>query len=561
MGVHTICRGALRGLASAGFGAGTVIALSGGGQWPLGPVVLRAATASRPLAVGMLATGLLVGVVSRQAAGRSRMQRAARELAAVTFGALLCAAAGMVLRSLVTACGGLDSYGYVSAAHLLLSGRLVEHQPLAALMPFDGGIRGLTPLGYLPGRAGDIIVPRFPLGFPLVVAASMAAFGDAAAWYVAPALAAGTTALSYLIARRITSRIGAILAAVLVATSPVLVNSAIQPMSDVPAAFWLAAAVLGSLAGFPFGAGLCAGLAALTRPPLLLAAVVIAIACSRDRRFLVMYAAGAAPAILALLGLQWTYYGHPFMSGYGSAGELFTVGVVGTNLRNYVCWILLVLTPLVPLGVVLAFRYGSAQFARLGTAVFTTVALPYIFYAAVYADWEVLRFLLPGLVPLLISCADGFVSALDRTRWRTWIAPLAAAFAFAAASTSYAYLTAHGVFGLWHQEAKYPLVGEWFVRNTGPSAIAMASLHSGSIRQYGDRTTVRWDAVPSGRLDQTVSALVRHGHRCYLVLDGASERDAFDERFTADERRRLRSTPVGRVREVDIIALEDPESD
>jgi hypothetical protein len=561
MEAYTISRGVLRGVASIGFGAGTVIALSGGGEWPLGRVVLRAATASRPLAIGTLATAVLLAVVWRPRSGSSRMQRAAGDLAAVAFGALLCAAAGMVLRSLVTACGGLDSYGYVSAAHLLLSGRLVEHQPLAALMPFDGGIRALTPLGYISGRAGDIIVPRFPLGFPLVIATSMAVFGKSAAWYVAPALAAGTTALSYLIARRITSSIGAILAAALVATSPVLVNSAIQPMSDVPAAFWLAAAVCGSLAGFPFGAGICAGLAALTRPPLLLAAIVIPIACSRDRRFRLMYAAGAGPAILALFALQWTYYGHPFMSGYGSAGELFTLGVVGANMRNYVYWLLLVVTPLVPVGIVLAFRHGSGRFARLATTVFAAVALPYIFYAAVYADWEVLRFLLPGLVPLLISCADGFVSALEHSRCRRWIAPLAAAFAFAAASASYAYLTSHGVFGLWHQEAKYPLVGEWFVRNTGAGAIAMSSLHSGSIRQYGNRTTVRWDAVPSGRLEETVFALVRHGHRCYLVLDGTSERDSFERRFTADERRRVRPIPVGRVREVDIIALEVPESD
>jgi hypothetical protein len=548
---------ALVGVASFAFGAGIVIALSGGWWWPVGPLVLRFGSASRPLMLGAVTTAVLIGNEWRSAKGSSRLLPVASRLVAVAFGTLLCAAFGLVLHSMVTACGGLDSYGYVSAADLLLSGRLVERQPIAALMPFEAGIRALTPLGYVPGRAGDVIVPRFPLGFPLVIALSVAVFGKSATWFVAPTLAIGTAALAYVTALRVTSPVGALLSTALVATSPVLVNSAIQPMSDVPAAFWLTAAICAMWGRrLPFVAGVCAGMAVWTRPLLMLAAIVIGFTPEWRRQTLLKYGAGLIPAVAGLLALQWSYYGHPFMSGYGSAGQLFALSAVAANARNYAYWISLVLTPLFPLSVLLAYRYGNARFAAFATVLSGAVALPYLAYTSIYEDWEILRFLLPGLVPLLIVCADGFVSVVEHTRWRIWSGALAVMFAFATAAGSYAYLSTHNVFRLWWQEAKYPLVGDWFVRNTGTNAIAIASLHSGSIRQYSGRATIRWDAVPIERLSETVIELQRHGYRCYLVVDGPSEEKSFEQRFPEDERRRLRAIPVGRVRDIDITALE-----
>ena len=85
----------------------------------------------------------------------------------------------------------------------------------------------------------------------------------------------------------------------------------------------------------------------------------------------------------------------------------------------------------------------------------------------------------------------------------------------------------------------------------------MASLHSGSIRYYGLRETLRWDRIPPGMLAGTWESLRDHGYATYLALDGPSEVEPFRIRF-AGELGRVTLTPTARVREVDIFALGPP---
>src|SRR6185436_3537417 len=114
--------------------------------------------------------------------------------------ALLLAIAVAYAQHHVRFAGGLDSYGYVSAASLLASGHVTEPQRLVTLLPFKDASAAAAPLGYVPGRDRRTNVPRFPLGLPLVMAV-FRIFGASGPFYVPLLMSFGTMALACLMAR------------------------------------------------------------------------------------------------------------------------------------------------------------------------------------------------------------------------------------------------------------------------------------------------------------------------------------------------------------------------
>ena len=54
--------------------------------------------------------------------------------------------------------------------------------------------------------------------------------------------------------------------------------------------------------------------------------------------------------------------------------------------------------------------------------------------------------------------------------------------------------------------------------------------HSGSIRYYSGRLTVRYDWIPTNRLDNVIEQLRGLGYHPYIVLE-AAEMGAFEQRF------------------------------
>ena len=72
------------------------------------------------------------------------------------LGALIAASVLGWLDHLSPPSAALDSYGYVSTADACAPRLLIEHEPLAAALPFPDGIAAATPLGYVPaGRVTD----------------------------------------------------------------------------------------------------------------------------------------------------------------------------------------------------------------------------------------------------------------------------------------------------------------------------------------------------------------------------------------------------------------------
>ena len=183
------------------------------------------------------------------------------------------------------------------------------------------------------------------------------------------------------------------------------------------------------------------------------------------------------------------------------------------------------------------------------SAVAAAAAAPYLFYL-VFDDWESCRFLLPSIALITILSVRALSGALDLPRRCAaaamavrWHSRLAVRSSVASISRSEGHLSLSTL------EAKYALVGEWFKTHTSERVVVLAALHSGTIRLYGDRATIRWDQIPEQSLPATLRALIAAGYEPYLALDLPSEPPLFEERFRTQP---VNAEQVARVRVVNI---------
>jgi hypothetical protein len=77
-----------------------------------------------------------------------------------------------------------------------------------------------------------------------------------------------------------------------------------------------------------------------------------------------------------------------------------------------------------------------------------------------------------------------------------------------------------GTFEVWRGERKYADVGRYLAEHTDPRAVILSFQHSGSIRLYGDRLTLRWDQLDVAWLDRVIDHLASTGRHPYIVVDG-----------------------------------------
>jgi hypothetical protein len=295
-------------------------------------------------------------------------------------------------------------------------------------------------------------------------------------------------------------------------------------------------------------------MAILTRPPLALAAAALLLVTPWPNWRRAAAFAGIAGAFVALLlAMQWRMYGHPLRSGYGTADQLFTWASFAPNSMLQTTWLLTIHTPVV----LLLFAAGAwfdRAFAWRAGLMFLAVAFPYFIYAPRFEDWEILRFLLPGLPFAFGVCAGGVVGLAGRAR--PVRASIAAAIVTAGAALwSFHVVSSLHVLDLRESERKYPLVGSWFAAHTTDRAVAIAALHSGSLRYYTGRATLRMDALPPGRLGETVSSLQRAGFEPYAVLEQGDEFEDFRRRFEPDSVAGLAQEPLVRIRGVYVLRL------
>lgn len=436
-------------------------------------------------------------------------------------------ASALAMMSIVTAslfgiraAGGADAFGYVSQAQLWAEGRLIAADPLAPLANDIGA--AVVPLGYAMGANRDTLVPTYPAGLPLLMAAAQRLAGREAVYVVVPLLGGLTVWMTYLIGLRVADARTGLVAALLVAFSPLFVFHTFEPMSDVPAMAWWTTAwamALTSGAWSAFGAGVCVAAAVLTRPNLAPLAVVLlpVIASSAPQRNRVLlFVAAAAIGCLTVGAFNAALYGSPFVSGYGPLDQFFSRDHLRPNLTHYTQWMLDLHSPVLLLAV-------FAPLAKPTRAVFwmsifcVAVVLSYAFYL-VFDGWPFARFLLPGLPLLfiLVSITLLRVITIMPTAWRG-VALLTICTVLVPWDVNVGARL--GVYAIKRAEQRYRTIGLRLGSALPPHSVALSMIESGSLRWHGKLLTVRWDLIPDDRLDATVALLESKGYRPYILLE------------------------------------------
>jgi hypothetical protein len=388
--------------------------------------------------------------------------------------AILTVAAGWTWNTKVA--GGADSYGYVSQANLWRHGALTIDQPFAADVPWPLAADTFSPLGYRPSADRLRLVPIYSPGLPMLMAAAQVVGGPGAVFWIVP-LAGGLLVLAtFHLGRFIAGDVVGLVAAAIVATSPTFFYMVVQPMSDVPAATAWATALACVLTGSPLLAavgGFATSVAILIRPNLAPIAVVLAVvAFVRSRRALVLFVLCGIVGPVIVAVLDARLHGSPFASGYDLT-DAFSLAYVVPNVLHYGRW-LLVVEPV----------------------------------------------LLVGLLALTFS---------PRRLWALFILVLVLMFAGVWQAER------RGAFDLARAESKYVDVAQAVRTMTNPRDVVISMQHSGSLRYYGDRLTLRWDFMDPLWLDRAVDWLSARGQHAYLALD-ADEVTAVRERFGASSR-------------------------
>lgn len=470
--------------------------------------------------------------------------------------ALLTAVSGSVLswfRFLLATVGGADSYGYASAAEIIARGQLIAHAPLAEWLSAPQRMAMAAPLGWAPAPDGAGIVPTYPIGVSIVMAVSSVLGGPQAVFFVAPAMGIVTLLLIYRLARDWYDPDTALLAVALTAWNPLVIAYAKQPMSDIAATMWVVLALVLSARSSHASAllaGFAAGAAVVTRPALLIAAALIPLLAHRreaGRRRSVLAAIGFGVMVAIQMAIQHHLFGSPFATGYGAAEHLFSIDHVTTNLGIFGRHAWAVVGPMWIPGLIIGLFAARPEPRWKPAIIFGGVALPYLFYLP-FDHWETLRFLMPGLVPLTVVVADGLMHLARTPRKPTLTAVMVILFTGAVVARAEALLRRSSVWEVADIEQRYPLAGDWINVNTPPESVVLANQHSGSLRWYGRRQTLRWDFIDADQLTTTVRELQERGATVYVALEG-DEAAMFDQRFSSviDQ---LQVDHVGRVRNV-----------
>lgn len=443
--------------------------------------------------------------------------------------------------------GGSDSYCYVYqssrwAAVLQhpFSEPLQEIDPLALEAPWPNAAGTFAPAGHIPSpTVRGAVVPICSAGLSIVMAPFSLVAGPSAVFAVVPLFGVVLVLATAAVGSRYGARIG-VAAALLVACGPAFLYQLVQPMSDVPAAaLWMMAVAwaTGTKPRHVAMAGIATSGAILVRPNLVpLGFVIGAFLLFRPERSwqqrirtALTYAAWCIPGCLAVASIQWTFYGSPLSSGYGSTDVLFRTERVPANLTRYGTWLWQMYTPLIAAGLLAPLLLpGGLTVLCIGlVAMNVALYLPYI----VFDDWTYLRFLLPT-IPLLIVL---MVAVLDASLRRVGLIrtnAILAVVSIALAVVFVRHARDGSTFRLREMEARFERAGRFVGDRLPANAIVFALWESGSVRYYGQRNTIVWDQLDPAWLDRAVEYVRARGLRPYFLFEGPEEAD-FRARFAA----------------------------
>lgn len=451
------------------------------------------------------------------------------------------------------AVSGADSFGYVSQAYLWLDRSLVIPEPFSAEAPWSSPLEAIAPLGYRTGHSPGTIVPTYSPGLPLIMAAFHTVLGICGPYFVQPVFAALFVLTTFGLAYRFShSRFTASLAALFVACSPTHVFNLMTPMSDtVAATLWTSALLAITWPGVTMAsvAGFITAMAILVRPNLvpLVAALVLAAAMwppdqSPVRRRIarvvaVITFAGAAAIVVAIVNAR--LYGSPTMSGYGPTSSLYGFNLFPGNVTRYATWLwqsegVFPLLALIPFAIArIDARFEPAARPEpvegwltpklmIPCATFAVLlSLSYLFYVH-FHDWWYLRFLLPAF-PLLFTLMAAAAAWIARALPAAVAVPFMVVFLAFYVQQRVEFILGLGTLTIGHGEGRYVALAEYVEKQLPENAVFISMQHSGTLRFYSGRRTLRFDFIPPGEFASTIDWLTAHNHRPFLVLEDWEE--------------------------------------
>jgi len=409
--------------------------------------------------------------------------------------------------------GGSDSSGYLNSARLLLGGKLSMPVRIPAGLTAEILPRGyFTPLGFRLDAAQQNLLPTYPVGLPLHFAAAGLLFGlEPGSTVVGVASALAFACLLYLTCREFGVKPGwSVSVSLIAALSPLVLQYALQAMSDLVATVWTLAVILFALrsrrhAGWAVAAGAALAGAVLVRPSNLLLALPAGLALEPRVRTWLAFALGGLPGALLLAAYNHALYGAFLTSGYGDVSSLFALRHVLPSFRNYFTWGPVVATPLVLAAAALPWVKLDRHKKITLLAWAGSLLLFYAAYEPTQETWWYLRFILPALPALAIAAA----LALQQVNYPSWflvsrvLPPTATAEQVAGGRivrlpfTVLLILAATGWMLAWDRslrvsqveldERTYPEVGRWVAGKLPPDALVAAYQVTGSILYYSDR--------------------------------------------------------------------------
>jgi hypothetical protein len=369
-----------------------------------------------------------------------------------------------------------------------------------------------------------------------MMAAAKLIAGMCGLYLVTPLLGALMVGMTYVLGAQVWSRGAGLMAAALMATSPAFLFMQMNPMSDVPVSGLFAAALVISLSGVraaAFWTGVVVSLAILVRPNLVPLGVVFvawfaarADGWSRRVREVIWFGIGGLPLIAVIAITNALVHGAPWNSGYGPLHLYYAWEYLLPNVRHYGASLLETETPFVLLAVVpvlMLRRLDAEQRARVLLILLFAVAvgLCYAFYTA-YDAWWYLRFYLPAFPPLLVLAVVGLRQILRGISGGTRTVVMASILV-AVLALRVQWLQASPIFRLWESGVEFTTPAEYIRTRLPSNAVVLTVNHSGSVRYYANRLTVRWDWISAEWWTRALRALSDMGYRPYLLVSGFEE--------------------------------------
>ena len=436
------------------------------------------------------------------------------------------------------AAGGADAFGYMSAAALWADGLLAIDLDGAQHLPGPTARGSFVPLAYHLGVNNEI-GPTVAPGLPLLMALA-GMFSNCGPYLLVPAGGAVLVLATFYLGRQVFDTAAAFAGAALIAFSPVVVFESLVVGPDVPVAAFLTCALAAALSNTARGtllSGILAGITILIRPNLLPLTVfpwLLILARSptmpTGMRRTALFAAGSVPAGVFIAWVNDRLFGSPLSTGYGNLAGAFTFGHVMTNLRQYSGWWLESQGGAAFLFFAALFRPGRARMREFVIVVAYAVCavLFYLLYVP-FDQWWYLRFLIPALPIVFLLCADA-------VNWATVRSPLArlvvvGGFLAAAAAHATGFIGSKDILTNRTLEQRRYVDPAMYIDRTLPAdAVVLAMQHSGSVRYYTGRLTLRWDVLEPAALDSAVETLRGRGLPAYALLESWEEED-FRRRF------------------------------